>query len=132
MDSLAAEHPHHWTTVVRQGSRIIGADAKYGTRSVLHWGSRYDLERIVSTHLFGIAPNRSGTTFPQAALATSRRTWNLPLEGKSIPGYRGPVQPRTGVPETRALWASEQRWMDRIRGGRYDWETRRRQLIECD
>ena len=125
MDCLAAKHPRHSTTVVRTGSQIIGADAKYVARSV-HWGSRYDLERIVSTHLFGIAPNRSGTTFLQAALATSRRTWNLVLEGARIPGYRGPVRPRTGVPATRSLWASEQRWMDRIRGGRYDWETTRK------
>ena len=44
-------------------------------------GALHDLERVVVTHLFVICPNNSGSTFPRKALATSRRTWNLPWEG---------------------------------------------------
>ena len=53
-------------------------------------GISRDLERIVTTHLFVICPNHSGSTFLQEALATSRRTWNLQNEGRDTLGFVGP------------------------------------------
>ena len=50
----------------------------------------HDLERVVATYLFVICSNNSGSTFLQKALATSRRTWNLPSEGRKALGYARP------------------------------------------
>ena len=88
-------------------------------------GCRHDVESRVGTHLFGISANNSGSTFLQAALATSRATWNLDREGQMMLGYVGPniLWPD---PATR-LWASEQRWIDLVTDpGSYDWPRTRK------
>ena len=56
-----------------------------GHEAVVH-GAFHDLERTVTTHLFVICPNNSGSSFLQNALATSRRTWNLLDEGRKMGG----------------------------------------------
>ena len=61
-----------------------------GPRKADFLGAFHDLERVVDTHLFVICANNSGSTFLQKALATSRRTWNLPWEGRKAGGYVGP------------------------------------------
>ena len=72
----------------------MGADpedrAGDGPRKTVLLGVLHDLERVVATCLFVICPNDSGSTFLQKALATSRRTWNLPSEGRKALGYPRP------------------------------------------
>ena len=92
----------------------------------LVYGVDHDLEGLVDTHLFGICPNNSGSTFLMQALATSRATWNLPREGQVVLGFRGPVSNKTasvpGLPRTGLLWACRQEWMDIFTDPRhYDW-----------
>ncbi len=89
----------------------------------LVYGATRDLERAVRTHLFGIAPNNSGSSFLKEALATSRATWNLAREGQHMLGFVGPA-PRDKLslvwsvdPERRARIASP---------GIYDWPRTRK------
>ena len=95
-------------------------------------GCRHDVERRVGTHLFGISANNSGSTFLKAALATSRATWNLALEGQMMLGYAGPdiLWPHPAT----LLWASERRWIDLLTDPRrYDWpRTRKAWYFQAD
>ena len=85
------------------------------------WGCRHDVDDLVGVHLFGVAPNNSGSTFLKEALATCRATWNLDWGGKDVFGYVGPV------PRLPGLWASEQRWVDLLTDPRsYDWPRTRK------
>ena len=59
-------------------------------RSQAFFGAAQDLKSVVETHLFGIAPNNSGSTFLMAALMTCRQVWNLHSEGQFAFGFRGP------------------------------------------
>ena len=87
------------------------------------YGALHDLERAVGTHLFGIAPNNSGSTFLKEALATCRATWNLPREGQLMFAFAGPHSLEKG----RLIWSTEPRWLDRLTDpGAYDWEHNRR------
>lgn len=98
-----------------RGSRVHGTGRVYGA---LH-----DLERVVETHLFGICPNNSGSTFVQMALATSRATWNLKLEGQGMLGFVGPVTWR----KCDMIWASERRWLEMLTDSSlYDWPRTRK------
>ena len=82
------------------------------------YGAEHDLERAVGTHLFGICPNNSGTTFLKEVLATCRATWNLEREGQRMLGFAGPATWQEG----RLIWASERRWLDRFADADlYDW-----------
>ena len=63
------------------------------------YGAMHDVERAVETHLFGIAPNNSGSSFLKEALATCRSTWNLTREGQRMLGFVGPATPRKGRPD---------------------------------
>jgi len=88
---------------------------------MIAWGCLHDVEKLVGAHLFGVAPNNSGSTFLKEALATCRATWNLDWEGQNVLGYVGPV------PRLPALWASEQRWVDLLTDPRsYDWPRTRK------
>ena len=92
-------------------------------------GCRHDVEKRVETHLFGIAPNNSGSAFLKAALATCRATWNLYREGQAALGYVGPKPSRDLLPSRPAtlIWASEQRWIDLLTDPRhYDWPRTRK------
>ena len=83
-------------------------------------GSRHDIEKSVDTHLFGIVPNNSGSTFLMRSLAICRATWNLPRDGNRMSGYAGPECPPL-------LWASEQRWIDLLTNPRnYNWPRTRK------
>ena len=87
------------------------------------YGAVYDLERAVGTHLFAISPNNSGSTFLQKALATSRATWNLELEGPQMLGFRGPRGGQTGS----LIWASERIWIERLTNSNlYNWPHTRK------
>ena len=90
------------------------------------YGADHDLEDLVDTHLFGICPNNSGSTFLMRALATSRATWNLSNEGQFALGFRGPASEKAasvaGLPRTGLLWAYRQEWIDIFTDPRhYDW-----------
>ena len=87
------------------------------------YGAVHDLERAVGTHLFGICPNHSGTTFLQQALATCRATWNLEHEGQRMLGFVGP----TGRQKRALIWAARRRSLDQLTDtSLYDWPRTRK------
>ena len=76
-----------------------------------------DIKDVIETHVFGIAPNNSGSTFLMQALAICRQTWNLLLEGQFAFGFTGPNTRDHG----RLLW-SLRPWRDRLADpAAYDW-----------
>ena len=90
-------------------------------------GAHRDLERLVTTHLFVICPNHSGSTFLQKALATSRRTWNLPREGKSTLGFVGPRPENDDrLTGSNKIYFAKKRWLDVLADpAAYDWPRNR-------
>ncbi|MCY4634682.1 MAG: sulfotransferase [Acidobacteria bacterium] len=93
------------------------------SRSEPIYGALHDVDRAVRTHLFGIAPNNSGSTFLKEALATCRATWNLSREGQRLFGFAGPATHDEGA----LIWSTESRWLSRLTDpGAYDWERNRR------
>ena len=87
------------------------------------FGAVHDLERVVATHLFVICANNSGTTFLKQALAASRRTWNLPSEGRQVFGFAGP-RPADDpeLADGDRIWAARKRWLDVLADpAKYDW-----------
>ena len=98
-----------------------------GPRKALFLGALHDLERVVATHLFVIGSNNSGTTFLRKALATSRRTWNLPDEGAAMFGYIGPRGNDPGLAASSRIWATRKRSLDALEGpAGYDWPRTRK------
>ena len=101
---------------------VIGGNA-------LHYGATCDVAQAVTTHLFGICPNNSGSTFLQKALATCRATWNLPVEGQRMTGFVGPVSfhpLEPGEPRPGLFWAAERRWLERFANpAAYNWRHSR-------
>ena len=96
-------------------------------RAARCFGADRPIERLITTHLFGIAPNQSGSTFLLKALAACRATWNLPAEGQHIPGYVGPPLGRGNLAGARLIWASRERWREVLMDpGSYDWPRTRR------
>src|SRR5882672_5573280 len=92
--------------------------------TTMHYGSAHDLEALVTTHLFVICPNNSGSTFLKNALATCRRTWNLVREGQHTFGFAGPSSMGE---RAHKRWASEQHWIDRFTNpDNYNWPASRR------
>ena len=90
----------------------------------VHYGASHDLARLISTHLFIICPNNSGSSFLKTALATSRRTWNLMREGQHTFGFAGPSS--IGL-RAHKRWASEPHWLQVFTDpGNYDWPAIRR------
>ncbi len=86
------------------------------------YGAMHDLERAVRTHLFGIAPNNSGSSFLKEAMATSKATWNLPREGQFALGFAGPTTLKHGG----LIW-SEPEWRSRLADpDAYDWPSIRK------
>ena len=93
-------------------------------------GAGRDLDAVVTTHLFGVCPNNSGSTFLGHALATCRAAWSLAKEGKRMLGYVGPVTyrpPAPGAPKPGLIWGARQHWIDRFADPRnYDWPRSRK------
>ena len=84
-------------------------------------GAGRDPAGVVETHLFGIAPNNSGSTFLMKALAACRLTWSLPLEGQFMFGFAGPNTRDHG----RLLWSHEP-WRSRLADpAAWDWPRNR-------
>ena len=99
-----------------------------GPRETVFFGALHDLERVVTTHLFVICPNNSGSAFLHNALATSRRVWKLPHEGRMALGYFGPSPKNDGrLALSNRIWASRKRWLDiELDPATYDWPRNRR------
>ena len=93
-------------------------------------GAGRDLDAVVATHLFGVCPNNSGSTFLGHALATCRAAWSLPKEDKRMLGYVGPVtyrSPAPGAPKPGLIWGARQYWIDRFADPHhYDWPRNRK------
>ena len=91
------------------------------------YGALRDLERTVTTHLFVICPNNSGSTFLANALATSRRTWNLADEGRKAVGIVWPNHNEKGrLTGCGRIWAARKRWRDVYKDPtHYDWPRTR-------
>ena len=93
-------------------------------------GANRDLARLVTSHLFVVCPNNSGSSFLAAALETCRAVWRLPREGHRIRGFAGPVPWRMRRPEDPPpdlLWAARQEWIDRFADPRrHDWPLTRK------
>ena len=88
-----------------------------------HFGAGCDLESRITTNLFIICANNSGSTFLKLALASSRRTWNLTEEGQFMFGFAGPNTATHG----RLLWGADPRWRGALADdGAYDWPRNRR------
>ena len=88
----------------------------------VHFGAGRDLESRVTTNLFIICANNSGSTFLKNALATSRRTWNLTVEGQFMFGFAGPDTRTHG----RLLWGADPRWRGILADeDAYDWPRNR-------
>ena len=86
-----------------------------------------ELDRCITTHLFGIVLNHSGSTFLQMAVAKCRATWNLRSEGLFALGYCGPVAGRDRLAGVPGIWASRQCWRDALADpAAYDWPRTRR------
>ena len=93
----------------------------------LVYGAGRDLARQITTHLFVISPNNSGSTFLKQALSTCRATWNLSREGQWMLGYAGPVPGNDDLPHVELLWASTPCLIDRLSDtSAYDWRRTRR------
>ena len=103
--------------------------AKRGSKPRVSGAGR-DLDATVKTHLFGVCPNNSGSTFLGHALATCRAAWSLPKEGKRMLGYVGPVtyrSPAPGAPKPGLIWGARQYWIDTFADPRnYDWSRSRK------
>ncbi len=90
-------------------------------------GAGRELDRCITTHLFGIVLNHSGSTFLQMAVAKCRATWNLRSEGLFALGYCGPVAGRDRLAGVPGIWASRQCWRDALADpAAYDWPRTRR------
>ena len=88
----------------------------------VHFGAGRDRRSRITTNLFIICANNSGSTFLKNALATSRRTWNLTVEGQFMFGFAGPNTRTHG----RLLWGADPRWREILADdGAYDWPRNR-------
>ena len=80
-----------------------------------YYGAHRDVAQAVTTHLFGISPNHSGSTFLKEALGTSKRTWSLLTEGQMALGFSGPTA-------ATVLWADDRRQLDWLADpAQYNW-----------
>ena len=112
-----------------QPPRFLLEAADGAAASSLVYGANRDLAGKISTHLFCIAPNNSGSTFLSKALATCRAAWSLPDEGQRIPGYCGPVTTRGAA---LAIWAAERQTMQLFQDPqRHNWPRTRKAWYFC-
>jgi hypothetical protein len=81
-------------------------------------------EGVITSHLFILAINNSGSTFLARALGHSPGAWILPREGQHVPGFAGPSSRGTG---TGLLWAATPERTELFNDpAAYDWEQNRR------
>jgi hypothetical protein len=89
-----------------------------------YFGADQDIGKLVSTHLFVIGPNQSGSTFVTRAIERCAATWSLSREGQHMLGYHGPDTLHHEIPLT---WASSPKSVDFMRSrASYDWGKTRK------
>ena len=87
----------------------------------VYYGAQHNLTALITTHLFVISPNNSGSTFVKNVLATCSGTWNLRREGQHAFGFGGPTPNKLKIPY---LWASEQQYLDALtQVDAFNWEA---------
>lgn len=87
-------------------------------------GAQHQLEDRITSHLFIISPNNSGSTFLKNALESSRHTWNMRREGQHQFGVPGPNLMEMGV---ALIWAADATTVSMIRdSSTKDWEATKR------
>lgn len=87
-------------------------------------GAQHDLEALITTHLFVISPNNSGSTFMKNVLATCPGTWNLRREGQNTFGFRGSNPAKLDLPYA---WASEPHFVHELSDPTaFDWAATRK------
>ena len=85
-----------------------------------YYGATHDVAQAVTTHLFGISPNNSGSTFLHQALSTTKKTWSLLTEGSLALGFAGPQA-------DTAVWAISRRRLNGLADpALYNWPLIRR------
>ena len=91
------------------------------------FGAGRDMERLVDTHLFCVAPNHGGSSFLRTALETSHATWNLTFDGPWMNGYVGPNwAPLPDFPKPGKVWAAHPRWVAQVANpSLHDWPRTR-------
>ena len=88
----------------------------------VYFGAGRGIESRITTNLFIISANSSGSTFLSNVLATSRRTWNLTVEGQFMFGFVGPNTRNHG----RLLWGADPHWRGILADDdAYDWPRNR-------
>ena len=88
------------------------------------FGAQADLACQITTHLFIISPNNSGSTFVRRAIETCAAVWSLPREGQHMLGYTGPNLEQEGQ---ELIWASDPDRLAALRDPRlYDWDKTRK------
>lgn len=89
-----------------------------------YFGAQHALDRVVTTHLFIMCPNNSGSTFLKQALATSAHTWNLAREGQHTFGFVGPSSSKAAL---NRQWAATAESIAAFTDpDAYDWPASRR------
>lgn len=93
------------------------------SNSTICLAAQHDLAQLVSRHVFLLAPNKSGSSYVQRAMARSRRTWNLTMEGQHALGFAGPEPAAAGLSH---IWGSSPDWVTDYRApDAHDWRKTR-------
>lgn len=89
--------------------------------------SKHKIEQVaaaVTTHLFILCPNNSGSTYLSRAIAQSRQVWSLEREGQHVLGFAGPQTLNSPWP---LVWAADESRLAHFRDSPdYDWERTRK------
>ncbi len=89
--------------------------------------SKHKIEQVaaaVTTHLFILCPNNSGSTYLSRAIAQSRHVWSLEREGQHMLGFAGPQTLNSPWP---LVWAADEERLAHFRDSPdYDWERTRK------
>ena len=84
-----------------------------------YFGAKYDLEKLVKTHLFLLCPNNSGSTYVGNAIGQSSNVWSLPTEGQHVMGFAGPKTRGSPYP---LVWGAKEEWRRNFtKPGAYNW-----------
>lgn len=89
--------------------------------------SKLKIEQVaaaVTTHLFILCPNNSGSTYLSRAIAQSHNVWSLDREGQHMLGFAGPQTLNSPWP---LVWAADEQRLTHFRDSPdYDWDRTRK------
>ena len=89
-------------------------------KETLFYGAQSDLAGQISSHLFVICPNNSGSTFVTNAIAKCKNVWRLAREGQHMLGYSGPDTLKENMSLTWAKDDQSVKFMSDPKS--YDWK----------